>query len=257
MFCSNCGKEIEEGEKFCGNCGKKIDMTKNTKKTNVKTNKKSMKEIIKNHKILDVTFVLLLIILIILIYQKLTIVKVPDIVGKTVQEARVMLDDLGISMKNDSSYTGDLIITEQKPTYNKDIRKGSEITIKASSEEELQEQEEAEKQQQEENQKIENTIKNQAEYVRNMNQGDVWYSSYSYYGTSEMGDKIYKIIYKTGSDLEHYKEYYHQLVSLTDDLSGIKNSTKLYLMTEINGKSAAGSEKEMEWAAEQIWGNIN
>lgn len=25
MFCSNCGKEIKEGEKFCSNCGKNLD----------------------------------------------------------------------------------------------------------------------------------------------------------------------------------------------------------------------------------------
>ena len=32
MKCSNCGNEIEEGEKFCSNCGKPINEMINEKK---------------------------------------------------------------------------------------------------------------------------------------------------------------------------------------------------------------------------------
>ena len=33
MFCSNCGKELKEGENFCSNCGKSINNTNNINKT--------------------------------------------------------------------------------------------------------------------------------------------------------------------------------------------------------------------------------
>ena len=27
MFCSNCGKELNEGDKFCSNCGNQVIVT--------------------------------------------------------------------------------------------------------------------------------------------------------------------------------------------------------------------------------------
>lgn len=41
MFCSNCGKEIEDGTKFCKYCGKTIAIETTQNKKNGKRNSKN------------------------------------------------------------------------------------------------------------------------------------------------------------------------------------------------------------------------
>lgn len=54
MFCSKCGKEIEQDMQFCNNCGNKVDLSSSTKKSN-----SMVKKIIKTVLIIILSIILL------------------------------------------------------------------------------------------------------------------------------------------------------------------------------------------------------
>lgn len=245
MFCQKCGNEIKDGENFCGNCGEKI--TQNFEKKNKE--KRSTKKIVLKM-ILVYSGILLAVLGICLLplVGLINEVEVPQLLGLSIEEAKVKLSENKLFLEDESLYDNKYIIIEQYPRAGQLIEKKSKIKVTAMTKEDIKIMEE-------ENVKTENAIKKWAELVRDENQGSVKYDKYEFYKNSNKGEKIYKIIYSTGADSYHYQEYYYQLVSLSEDLNSIKTSTKLYLFTFLSdNREGANQEEEMEWEAEQLWG---
>ena len=69
MKCSNCGNEIEEGEKFCGKCGKLVNTNTNVATNENVQSKRSITKTLKAHKVLVCVFIILVCILVICIYM--------------------------------------------------------------------------------------------------------------------------------------------------------------------------------------------
>lgn len=217
MFCSKCGKEIEQDVQFCihcgnkvnfpsstENCGSKVDLSSSTKKSNSR-----IKKIAKMELIIFLSFILFIAIMI--------------------------------------AYSS--LVNRNTPS-KENINPNSSI----ETEEEKQKRLLEEQKRKEEEEKISSVIKEWASYVRDANQGSVKYTRYSYYATSNAGEKIYKIEYDTGDRVKNDRFYYCQLVTITDDLKNIKKSTKLYFFHEYEGKLISNQKDEMEWEAEKIWG---
>ena len=253
MYCSKCGNEIKEAEKFCGKCGSEI-------KEKVTSNVKEIKE---NKSIIKKKFILIglaILVVIGIIYSSINggifknnkQVQIPNLVGKTVEEAEYETSKLGLKLKI-SMGSSNNIITEQDPKYidNYKIKKNTTINIELATQEEKQKQQEERQKKQEEENKIKDIIKEWAKHVRDANEGSVSYKSHSKYATSDNGKIIYQIVYDTGSKYSEYR----QLVALGSDLSDIKGTTKLYYFTYLsNGSPGASGEKEMKWEAEKLWG---
>ena len=102
--------------------------------------------------------------------------------------------------------------------------------------------------------KIEKLIKQQAEYVRDLNKGTVKYDSYTTYATTDKGEKIYKINYTSSYNKEAYTVKYYQLVSLDKDLTTIEKIGSLYKSTYAYGKEVTNDNDQLEWEAHKIWG---
>ena len=217
MFCIKCGKEIEQDMQFCSNCGNKVNFPSSTENHENKVDFSSSTKK-SNSKVKKIVKMELIIFLSFIIFIAVMI-----------------------------AYSS---LVNQKNTAEENLNSNSSI----ETEEEKQKRLLEEQQRKEEEEKISSVIKNWASYVRDMNKGSVKYSNYTYYQTSNTGEKIYKIKYDTGSNSKTYKAYYYQLVTITDDYKNIKNYTKLYLFTELNGKAGSNEKDEMEWEAEKIWG---
>lgn len=130
--------------------------------------------------------------------------------------------------------------------------------IDVATQVETEEQKQERLKRQEENNKISKAIEDFGEIVRNSNQGDVKYSSYSTYKTTSDGTKIYKVKYNTSySNNEYSRIYYYQFVSLNDSNTEVLKSTKLYRFKELempNGQiKTYGDTYSMEYEAEVIW----
>ncbi len=249
LKCNNCGNEVEEKDKYCEKCGKLVN-TIAEKNENI-SNRRSITKTLKAHKILLIIFIILLGLLIFILYQNMTIVRVPNIVGKTVKEAQSILEDLGLKIEKENEYTENMIITTQEPTFHHEVKRGTDISIKASTKEEIEAQKEAQRKEKEKNNRIESIIKQWADYVRDANNGNCKYESSRKYDTTDDGKSIYLIIYDTGSQYIEYR----QLVAFNKDLTEITSTTKLYTFSYLsNGKEGANQQDQMEWEAEKLWG---
>lgn len=225
--------------------------TNYNRRINKTSTRNNFLEFLKKHKIFATIFIILIIMLVFFIYQLLMVVKVPNIIGKTVKEARNELNEVGLSIKNNNHYAENLIVTYQYPSSHSEMKKGEEITINTNTEEEIEKQQEEERKKQEEDNRVKEIIKEWAEYVRDANEGEVSYKSSRKYDVAEDGKQIYLIIYDTGSE---YLEY-RQLVAFNEELTNITGTTKLYEFTYISsGSAGANQEKEMLWEAEKLWG---
>lgn len=226
MFCKNCGNEIKENEKFCGKCGKKA------------TN---------NKKYLIIIIIIFIVICIIGIAISIKEEKViiPDLRGMTVEEAQKEIEKLDLNLRVSSCGSNQEIIETQQGASG-EVRKGEYVNIYVWT----KEYNDNEKKENEERNKIESIIERYAEYVRNINEGSVKYSSYTKYGTSEYGEKIYKVKYSTGSAISK-DDCFYQYISINES-GKVDKSTKLFYF--YNGKTSY--QNEIEWQIEQLWGKI-
>ena len=167
MFCSKCGKKIEQDMQFCIHCGNKVnfpsstesyenkvDLSSSTKKSNSK-----VKKIVKIELIIFLLFIIFIVVIIAF---------------------------------NSSSNRHSIDVT----TSN----------VNVETEEEKQKRLLEEQKRKEKEEKISNIIKDWASIVRDSNQGSVKYKSHKKYATANDGKIIYMLIYDTGSKYSEYKQ---------------------------------------------------
>ena len=193
MFCSKCGKEVDENDKFCGNCGAEI------KNTGIDSNKKKEKKKLKK-------------------WQKVIIIVIVTIVT-----IGIIANIVNYKEQQDIKRNADLYLLEHPEFNNKKTTQDSNV---------------------------EKTIKAFAETIRNNNNGELKFNSYSKYKTTSNGIVIYQIKYNTSYDT--VKSY--QLVSLNKDNTNVEKSTNVYGFYVNYDGSLTGEKNQFEYEAEKIWG---
>lgn len=213
MFCSKCGKEIEQDMQFCIHCGNKVSFPSSTenRENKVDLSSSTKKSNSKVKKIVKIELIVFLSVIVI------------SVIGA-----------LSSSVK-------------QKDISKENLNANSSI----ETEEEKQKRLLEEQKRKEEEEKISTVIKNWASYVRDANQGSVKYKSHKKYATANDGKIIYMVVYDTGSKYSEYR----QLVAIDENLTEIKETTKLYYYTYLSdGRAGSNQEQELKWEAEKIWG---
>lgn len=249
MYCNKCGKKIEDGEQFCSQCNNVI---KNEEQLGKQCdNKKKAKSKV------NILIIGMLLIVIgsvgIIIFEQITKVEMPNLIGKTVEQAREITEELDLKIANANTSSDNSIIVSQSPQYRADykIKKGTSFSIITKTPEQIEEEEKEKQRQQEKVAKIKQIIQEWAKNVEDVNKGSVSYRSHNKYATTDEGKEIYMIIYDTSSKYTKYR----QLVALDEDLTTVKGTTKLYTFTYLSdGSEGSNQEKEMKWEARQKWG---
>lgn len=196
MLCKKCGNEIKDGEKFCSECGYKIENTRNKKEkkgfiTRLKNiifynkyrlellelkdkgeiTEKEVKKKLSKVFIDSIIFTLAIIIIPVVIFfggytivenindaiEKSKEVTVPNLIGKTLSEAKNELSnlELNIQAKYPTLYSDspDAIIQEQYDKEGDILKKGDTVEVKALTQEQIdkkkQEEEERKRKQEE------------------------------------------------------------------------------------------------------------
>lgn len=196
MFCSKCGNELLEDERFCGKCGYQIENTKNKKekkglitrlkniifynkyrlellelKNKGEITEKEVKKKLSKVFIDSIIFTLAIIIIPVVVFlggytiveninnaiEKSKEVTVPNLIGKTLSEAKNELSnlELNIEAKYPTLYSDspDAIIQEQYDKEGDILKKGDKVEVKALTQEQIdkekQEEEERKRKQEE------------------------------------------------------------------------------------------------------------
>ena len=196
MICNKCGKEIIDGEKFCGNCGYQIENKKNKKekvglitrlknilfynkyrlellelKNKGEITEKEVKKKLSKVFIDSILFTLALIFIPVVVFlsgytivenindaiEKSKEVTVPNLIGKTLSEAKNELSnlELNIQAKYPTLYSDspEAIIQEQYDKEGDILKKGDTVEVKALTQEQIdkekQEEEERKRKQEE------------------------------------------------------------------------------------------------------------
>lgn len=183
--------------------------------------------------------------------------KVPNLIGKTFEEAQKELESLDLKLEETlGNNNKDSIITNQETQYS--AKKGDTIKVSTKSQEEVEKQNQADKEYQEKKNAVSNAIRDFAKSVEEYNSGSVKYKEHESYlgiktsiGTYKTVTKedVYKIKYTTSSEYS----YYYQLVSLTEDNTSVKKSTKLFPFNDYSG-TETGATQELEYAYESTFG---
>lgn len=168
MFCSKCGKEIEQDMQFCIHCGNKVSFPSSTENCENKVNlssstKKSNSKVKKIVKIELIVF--------------LSVIVIAVIVA------------LSSSVK-------------QKDISKENLNANSSIETEEEKQKKLLE----EQKRKEEKEKVSSIIEKWASTVRDANQGSVKYKSHNKYATTNNGKIIYMVVYDTGSKYSEYRQ---------------------------------------------------
>lgn len=211
--------------------------------------------------IIGITLILIFI-LVIGMNNGLGKIKIPDIVGLTVEEAQREIEDKNlrffIEKEEYNTEVAEGYIISQTPKANSKTKKGTKIGVVVSKGEEPEDVKQKRLEQEELQSRVPNTIKKYAETVRAQNNGTVKYDSYTIYKTATSGETVYKVKYSTSSSNNTYSRiYYYQLLSLDNENKEVVKSTKLYLFHETTTGSEIneyGDDYAMEYEYEQLWG---
>lgn len=166
-------------------------------------------------------------------------VTVPNVVGKTYNEAKKELSDLDLVVEK--SYGSDddenAIVTSQT-TEGSILKKGDTVSITVLTKETIEKREQEQKKKNEESRARSKANTTFAEQVEKANSGSVKYSTSEYYDSTEKSGDVYKLKYTTSAG-----SYYYQLVSYNSDYSKVVKSTKLYYFSDYYGET-----QELEYA---------
>lgn len=214
MFCSKCGKEIEQDMQFCIHCGNKVSFPSSTENRENKVNLSSS--------------------------TKKSNSKVNKIVKMELIVFGVFIAFISVMIARNS-------LVNQAKTAKENLSSNSSIETEAEKQKRLLE----EQKRKEEEEKISNIIKDWASIVRDSNQGSVKYKSHRKYATANDGKIIYMIVYDTGSKYSEYRQLVAIDENLTEIKGTTKLYYYTYLS---DGRPGSNQEQELKWEAEKLWG---
>lgn len=169
--------------------------------------------------------------------------RVPQIEGKTFEEAEKELKELGLKLQasEGNSESSDAIIIHQYNSYT--MKKGETVKVTTKTQEQINKEKEEQKKKEEESGKIWRACSAFTKTVEAVNEGSVIYVSPTSYGETEKSGKVYKLKYKTSNP----NHYYYQLVSFNSDYTSVIKSTKLFSFY-ISDNEETGQTQELEYA---------
>jgi len=140
MFCNKCGKEMNEQEKFCSQCGNGIENNVNNSLNNSNISIGNKKHLIYSLICLAIIVVGFFTYIYFLENPIDNSIQVPNLTGKTIEEAQEEMKKLGLKLEIDGIQTDNSIIVSTD-TISSKVKKGSIIRVTVGSQQELENKE--------------------------------------------------------------------------------------------------------------------